>query len=124
MDDPRPTPAAPKEAGPGPAEEPGHGGEDRLEIPSPPPVPPPTALPRKDPVIPPPLPVPLVVGRPKSIHLIDEVLLGRKIIALVVQKDAGKEGPGPADLYSVGTASIILKMVKFPDGTLRVLTPG
>ncbi len=81
-------------------------------------------LPVKDTVVFPGIAVPLAVGRPQSIRLIDEVLVDRKILGLVAQKDSSRDEPGQDDLYSVGTASVILKMVKFPDGTLRVLTRG
>jgi ATP-dependent Lon protease len=70
------------------------------------------------------LPAPLLVGRPPSVQLIDEAVLGRKIVGLVAQKDPSLDEPRAADLYSVGTASVIMKMIKFPDGTLRVLTRG
>jgi ATP-dependent Lon protease len=70
------------------------------------------------------LPAPLLVGRPPSVQLVDEAVLGRKIVGLVAQKDPALDEPRSVDLFSVGTASVIMKMVKFPDGTLRVLTRG
>ncbi len=93
--------------------------EHQIEIPSVLPI-----LPLRDIVIFPSLPAPLAVARPESVRLIDEVLVGRKIVALVAQKDASKEQPSIGDLYSVGTAAVILKMVKLPDGSLRVLSRG
>ena len=68
--------------------------------------------------------VPILVGRGKSVRLIDDVLLRSKVIGLVAQRDAEKEDPTPDDLFKVGTAGVILKMLKFPDGSLRVLIQG
>ena len=68
--------------------------------------------------------VPILVGRGKSVRLIDDVLLKSKVIGLVAQRDAEKEDPTPDDLFKVGTAGVILKMLKFPDGSLRVLIQG
>jgi len=68
--------------------------------------------------------VPILVGRGKSVRLIDDVLLKSKVIGLVAQRDAEKEDPTADDLFKVGTAGVILKMLKFPDGSLRVLIQG
>jgi ATP-dependent Lon protease len=81
-------------------------------------------LPLRDTVVFPYLPAPLVVGRPLSIRTVDHVLLGNKTIALVLQKNPATEEPGPDDLYKIGVAAVVLKLLKFPDGTLRVLTRG
>jgi ATP-dependent Lon protease len=68
--------------------------------------------------------LPLTVGREKSVHLVDDVLLGDKIIALVTQREPETEDPTPDDIYRFGVAGIILKMVKFPDHTSRILVQG
>ncbi len=81
-------------------------------------------LPLRDTVVFPHLPAPLVVGRPQSIKTVDQVLVGDKMIALVAQHNPAVEEPGPADLYKIGTAAVVLKLLKFPDGTLRVLIRG
>ena len=81
-------------------------------------------LPLRDTVIFPHLPAPLMVGRPISVRTIDQVLLGDKTVALVAQKNPGVEEPGPDDFHRVGTAALVLKLLKYPDGTLRVLTRG
>src|SRR5687767_1148098 len=81
-------------------------------------------LPLRDTVVFPHLPAPLVVGRPLSIRTVDQVLLGNKTIALVAQRNPTVEEPGPDDLFRVGTAATVLKLLKYPDGTLRVLTRG
>ena len=81
-------------------------------------------LPLRDTVVFPHLPAPLVVGRPQSIRTVDQVLLGNKTIALVAQRNPAVEEPGVDDLFRVGTAATVLKLLKYPDGTLRVLTRG
>ncbi|MFQ5671193.1 MAG: endopeptidase La [Acidobacteriota bacterium] len=82
-------------------------------------------LPLKGTVIYPNMSVPLVVGRPASRKLIDAVILEEsRILGLVMQKDASVENPGPEDLYEIGAAAQILKLLKFPDGNLRVIIKG
>ena len=81
-------------------------------------------LPLKNTVVFPHLPTPLVVGRPSSMRLIDEVLLKDRTIGLALQKDPGVDEPKESDLHKVGTAAVIQRMLKFPDGTLRVLVTG
>ncbi|TES93905.1 MAG: endopeptidase La [Candidatus Cloacimonadota bacterium] len=68
--------------------------------------------------------VPLVAVKERAIKLIDDVLAGDKILGLVAQKNLKKEIPGREDLYGVGTASTIAKMLRFPDGSLRLLVQG
>jgi ATP-dependent Lon protease len=81
-------------------------------------------LPLKDTVIFPNMSIPLVVGRPASRRLIDAVILDTRTLGLVMQRDAKIEEPRPADLYEVGTAAQIVKLLKFPDGNLRVIVRG
>ncbi len=81
-------------------------------------------LPLRDTVVFPHLPSPLVVGRPTSIKTIDQVLVGSKMVALVAQKDPSLEEPSPDSLYKIGTAAMVLKLLKHPDGSLRVLIRG
>lgn len=93
---------------------------EQLEIPAELPI-----LPLRDTVIFPFIVSPLIIARPKSIRLIDDVLSsGNRILGLVAQRNAEVEDPEPKNLYSYGTAAIILKMLKFPDGSLRVLVQG
>jgi ATP-dependent Lon protease len=68
--------------------------------------------------------MPLVVGREKSIRLIDDALKGDHIIGVVTQKDAQIEDPTPADLHEIGVAALITKMIRMQDGTLRVIVQG
>src|SRR4051794_873944 len=59
--------------------------------------------------------VPLVVNRPGGIRLIDEVLVGDKLIGLVAQRHPDTEEPGTDDLYPMVCVGSVLKMLKFPD---------
>ncbi len=68
--------------------------------------------------------VPLVAVKERAIKLIDDALAGDKILGLVAQKDPQKEIPGKNDIYRIGTACTIAKMLRFPDGSLRLLVQG
>jgi len=68
--------------------------------------------------------LPLTVGRPRSIRLIDDAVLGRRIIGLVAAKDPEKEDPGPDDVYMVGTAALVHRLRKAPEGTVILLVQG
>jgi len=81
-------------------------------------------LPLKDTIVYPLTVYPLVIGKEKSIKLINDVTVGDKILGLTAQKKADTEVSGISDIYSVGTMARILQMVKVPDGTLRVLVQG
>ena len=81
-------------------------------------------LPLKDTVIFPDTMMPLAVGQPRSVNLIDDILRGDKQLGLVASKDPGIETPGPDDVYSVGVLTSIQKMIKGPDGTLRIIAQG
>src|SRR5512134_2950947 len=68
--------------------------------------------------------VPLTVGQPRSIKLVDEVVGGDKLVGLVAATDPELESPGPNDLYRVGTVAIVHRLLRAPDGTLRLLVQG
>jgi ATP-dependent Lon protease len=68
--------------------------------------------------------VPLVVGRKSSIKLIDDAVRGNRIIGLFAQKDPETEEPAAEDVFSVGTAGMILKMLRMPDGSARIMIQG
>lgn len=68
--------------------------------------------------------VPLTIGQPRSVRLVDDAMAGDKIIGLVTSKDPELENPSPEDLYSTGTAAIIHRMFRAPDGTIRLLVQG
>src|SRR5947208_14710065 len=68
--------------------------------------------------------VPLVVNRPGGIRLIDEVLASDKLIGLVTQRHPETEEPGMDDLYPTICVGSVLKMLKFPDGSTRIVCQG
>ena len=93
---------------------------DEIEVPEALPV-----LPLKETVVFPGALTPLAVGQERSVKLIDDVVSGDEaIVALVTVKNEEAEEPAWSDLYEVGTAAIVDKMIKVPDGTLRVLVRG
>jgi ATP-dependent Lon protease len=81
-------------------------------------------LPLRDIVIYPFMIVPLFVSREKSIRAVDESLGESRMILLASQKDIDKEDPTGEDLYSTGTAAVIMRMLKLPDGRIRILVQG
>jgi ATP-dependent Lon protease len=93
--------------------------DQQLQIPNELPV-----LPLRDIVIYPFMIVPLFVSREKSIRAVDEALADNRMILLASQKDLDKEEPTAEDLYSVGTAAVIMRMLKLPDGRIRILVQG
>lgn len=93
--------------------------DQQLQIPNELPV-----LPLRDIVIYPFMIVPLFVSREKSIRAVDEALAENRMILLASQRDLDKEEPTAEDLYSVGTAAVIMRMLKLPDGRIRILVQG
>ena len=68
--------------------------------------------------------VPLTVGQPRSIKLVDEVVAGDKLVGLVAAVNPELETPGPNDLYRVGTIATVHRLLRAPDGTIRLLVQG
>ena len=68
--------------------------------------------------------VPLTVGQPRSVRLVDDVVGGDKLVGLVASTNAELESPGPNDLYKVGTIAIVHRLLRAPDGTIRLLVQG
>ncbi|MEW6403292.1 MAG: endopeptidase La [Chloroflexota bacterium] len=68
--------------------------------------------------------VPLTVGQPRSIKLVDDVVGGDKLVGLVAARNPELETPGPADLYRVGTIATVHRLLRAPDGTVRLLVQG
>jgi ATP-dependent Lon protease len=81
-------------------------------------------LPLKDTVVFPESVTPLAIGQERSIKLVEDVVSGDRVLALVTVKNPEAEQPSWDDLYEVGTAAVIHKMIKVPDGTLRILVQG
>ncbi|HKE03589.1 MAG TPA: LON peptidase substrate-binding domain-containing protein, partial [Blastocatellia bacterium] len=93
--------------------------EEQIKIPETLPV-----LPLRDIVIFPFMIVPLFVSRERSIRAVDQALSENRMIMLTAQRDSDKEEPGQGDLYDVGTVAIIMRMLKLPDGRIRILVQG
>src|SRR6476620_8277727 len=93
--------------------------EEAIKIPDVLPV-----LPLKDLVIFPFIIVPLSVSREKSINAVVQALAENRVIMLTAQKDFQNEDPAEDDLYRVGTVAIIMRMLKLPDGRIRILVQG
>ena len=81
-------------------------------------------LPINDAVVFPLMMVPLILRDPNLLRLADEALAEHKIIGAFTQKNAETEHPGPDDIYRVGTAIHIQKMIRFPNGEMRLLAQG
>jgi ATP-dependent Lon protease len=81
-------------------------------------------LPLRDTVVFPESMTPLAIGQERSIKLVDDVVGADRMLALLATRDPDNEQPGFKDLYEVGTAAVIHKMIRVPDGTLRVLVQG
>jgi ATP-dependent Lon protease len=81
-------------------------------------------LPLKETVVFPDSMTPLAVGQPRSVQLVDDVVTADRMLALVTARDTSVEQPGFGDLYEIGVAALIHKMVRAPDGTLRILVQG
>jgi ATP-dependent Lon protease len=97
----------------------GEGRKDRFDIPNELPI-----LPVRNTVLYPSMVLPLMVARGKSVKLVDSVLSGNRLMGVVAQRDPSIEDPGADDLFEHGTVGTILKMLKFPDESIRVLVRG
>ena len=93
--------------------------EKEVEIPDTLPV-----LPVRDIVVFPYMILPLFVGREMSIKSIDQALSTNRMVMLVTQRDLNMENPTQEDLYSIGTVGIIMRMLKLPDGRVKILVQG
>jgi ATP-dependent Lon protease len=82
------------------------------------------ALPLSDLVIFPFMVAPLLVSSQSSISLVDDVVAGNRLLVLVLQKNPDIENPGADDLHEYGCVGKVLKMLKFPDESVRILVQG
>ncbi len=96
-----------------------HSREGEMEIPSTMPL-----LPVRDIVVFNYMIIPLFVGRDKSVQAIDAALNNNRYLLICTQKDEQTEDPGPDDIYQTGTVALIMRMLKMPDGRLKVLVQG
>ncbi|MGZ6582576.1 MAG: endopeptidase La [Gaiellaceae bacterium] len=81
-------------------------------------------LPLKETVVFPASLTPLAIGQERSLALIDDVVADERLLALVTVRNEAVDVPEWDDLYRVGTAAVVHKMIRVPDGTLRVLVQG
>jgi ATP-dependent Lon protease len=81
-------------------------------------------LPLKETVIFPQSVSPLAIGQERSVKLVDDVVAGERMLALMTVRDPDTDEPGWDDLYEIGTAAVVHKMIRVPDGTLRILVQG
>lgn len=93
--------------------------EEKLKIPDDIPV-----LMLRDIVVFPYMVIPLFVGREKSKKAVDNALANDRMILLLTQKDMDIEDPKQEDTYTVGTVAVVMRMLKLPDGRVRILAQG
>jgi ATP-dependent Lon protease len=95
------------------------GKDDKIFVPAELPI-----LPLRGTVLYPDLILPIMVGRKKSVKLIDDAMDADRIIGVITQKRSEIEDPKETDLYSVGVAALILRMIRELDGSQRVIVQG
>jgi ATP-dependent Lon protease len=93
--------------------------EEQIKIPEALPV-----LPIRDIVIFPFMIIPLSVARERSVKAVDQALSEQRLILLLSQKSIDQDDPKPEDLYSVGTVATIMRLLKLPDGRVKILVQG
>jgi ATP-dependent Lon protease len=81
-------------------------------------------LPLRDSVAYPDTLTPLAIGQERSVQLVNDVLAGSRLLVMVANHDPEVETPAPAQLYDVGVAGMVARMLKVPDGSLRILVQG
>jgi ATP-dependent Lon protease len=81
-------------------------------------------VPLRDLVLFPRMIVPLLVGRPRSVNALEEVMHGDKIMFVVTQREVETQDPSADDLYRVGSVVRVLQLLRLPDGTMKVLVEG
>jgi ATP-dependent Lon protease len=78
-------------------------------------------LPLRDAVAFPDTMLPLAVAQERSIKLVDDVLGGNRMLVMAASREPEAEEPGPDQLYDVGVVGVVARMMKVPDGTVRIL---
>ena len=78
-------------------------------------------LPLRDTVAFPDTMLPLAIGQERSMQLVDDVLAGNRMLVMVASTEPDVEQPEPDQLYRVGVVGVVARMVKVPDGTMRIL---
>jgi ATP-dependent Lon protease len=67
---------------------------------------------------------PLAIGQTRSLALIDDVVEGNRLLALIAIRDSDAERPGWTEIFEIGTAAFVHRMMRVPDGTVRVVVQG
>ncbi len=81
-------------------------------------------LPLRDIVVYPYMTVPLFVARERSIAAVEDAMAGDRLLLLVAQRDPNVEDPEPDDLYRIGTVVMVMRILRLPDGRVKVLVQG
>ena len=81
-------------------------------------------LPLRDSVTFPDTLTPLAIGQERSVRLVNDVLVGNRMLVMVAGREPEVEAPAPDQLYDVGVAGMVARMLKVPDGSLRILVQG
>jgi ATP-dependent Lon protease len=81
-------------------------------------------LPLREMVVFPYMVIPLFVARPRSVAAVEEALAGDRLVCLVAQRDSEVEDPGPEDVHRVGTAAMVLRVLRMADGRVKALVQG
>ena len=81
-------------------------------------------LPLRDSVTFPDTLTPLAVGQDRSVRLVNDVLVGNRMLVMLASKEPDVDAPSPEQLYDVGVAGTVARMLKVPDGSLRILVQG
>lgn len=68
--------------------------------------------------------LPLTVGQPRSVRLIDEVVMGDRLIGLLASQNPEIDEPTPDQVYQMGTVALVHRLIKAPDGTIRIIVQG
>src|SRR5947209_19943676 len=67
---------------------------------------------------------PLAVGQERSVQLVNDVLAGDRLLVMVASRNGELDTPGPSELHDIGVVGAVARMLKVPDGTLRILVQG
>ena len=81
-------------------------------------------IPVRDIVVFPYMVIPLFISREKSVRALEEALSGDRLVFLVAQKNLSEEDPAIKDLYTTGTVALVMRMLKLPDGKIKILVQG
>ncbi len=68
--------------------------------------------------------IPLFVGRQGSVQAVEKAISKDRLIFLATQKDSAEDDPGPDGIYSIGTVAMVMRMLKLPDGRVKILVQG